>query len=70
MDYIFSILGPTGYLVVTVFLFIVAVLWFLIPFAIFGIKGLLKEMIAEQRLTNEMLQTLSRQNIPARSAQA
>ena len=34
---------------------VMLVLWFLIPFAIFGIKGLLKEMIFEQRRTNELL---------------
>jgi hypothetical protein len=30
-------------------------LWILVPFAIFGIKGLLREMLAEQKQTNEIL---------------
>lgn len=64
MDSIFSFLGPTGYLFLTVFLFIVAVLWFLIPFAIFGIKGLLKEIIYEQRRTNELLRNPGYVEIP------
>ena len=36
-----------------IFLFLVAVLWFLLPFAVFGIKPLLKELIGEMRRMNE-----------------
>ena len=32
-----------------------AVLWVLLPFAMFGIKPLLSTLIAEQRKTNELL---------------
>ncbi|MEK0265593.1 hypothetical protein QT383_04390 [Stenotrophomonas rhizophila] len=30
-------------------------LWIFVPFAIFGIKGLLREILAEQKRTNEIL---------------
>ena len=48
-------LGGGFGLVVIVFLFILAVLWFLLPFAIFGTKDKLTELIAESKKTNELL---------------
>ena len=36
--------------------FIIAVLWVLMPFAIFGTKPLMRELIAEQRRTNRLLE--------------
>lgn len=33
---------------------ILTVLWILVPFALFGIKPLLRELIAEQRRANEL----------------
>lgn len=42
-------------LVVIVFLFVLGVLWVLLPFAVFGIKDLAKTLIAEQRKTNDLL---------------
>ena len=45
----------------TLFAFILAVLWVLVPFAIFGIKGLLRDLISEQRKTQEMLAAIGRQ---------
>jgi hypothetical protein len=36
--------------------FIIAVLWVLMPFAIFGTKPLVRELIAEQRRTNRLLE--------------
>ena len=41
--------------ILLVFGFILSVLWILVPFAIFGIKGLLKQLIAEQRRANDLL---------------
>lgn len=38
------------------FLLTVAIFWFLVPFAIFGIKPLLQELIAQQKRTNELLE--------------
>jgi hypothetical protein len=34
---------------------VLAILWTLMPFAIFGTKDLLRELIREQRRTNEIL---------------
>ncbi len=46
-------------IVVVLFLFVLAVLWFLLPFAVFGIKGLAKSLIAEQQITNKLLSDLN-----------
>lgn len=56
MDHMFG--GVIG-LLVLVFLFVLAVLWFVLPFAIFGVKGLLRELIAEQRATKEAVLNLA-----------
>ncbi len=45
--------------VVVLFFFVLAVLWFLLPFAVFGIKGLAKSLIAEQQITNKLLSDLN-----------
>jgi len=45
-------------------LFVIAILWILIPFAIFGIKPLLRDMIREQKATQELLKTISQQVHP------
>ena len=37
-----------------IFGLILPVLWILVPFALFGIKPLLRELIAEQRRANEL----------------
>ncbi len=42
----------------TLFVLLLAILWILVPFAIFGIKPLLRDLIAGQRRTNEFLSTL------------
>ncbi len=34
---------------------VMAAIWLLVPFAVFGIKGLLREILAEQKKTNELL---------------
>ena len=47
----------TGVMVfVWVLAFIIAVLWVLMPFAIFGTKPILRELLAEQKRTNALLQ--------------
>jgi hypothetical protein len=48
-------------LVIFAFLCILAILWILVPFAVFGVKSLLHSLIAEQRRTNQMLEALSEQ---------
>jgi len=40
-----------------IFALILTVLWILVPFAVFGIKSLLRQLIAEQRRTNDLLTT-------------
>lgn len=46
------------YLIVVLFLFVLAILWFLLPFAIFGTKDKLSELITENKKTNEQLAAL------------
>ena len=46
--------GSLGGLVF-LFLFVLAVLWFLLPFAIFGTKDILKDLSRESEKTNELL---------------
>ena len=41
-------------LVGAIFALILTVLWILVPFALFGIKPLLRELITEQRRGNEL----------------
>jgi len=43
---------------IAIFLFALVVLWFLLPFAIFGTKDKLSELIAESIKTNEQLSAL------------
>ena len=47
---------------VWLFLFVLAVLWFILPFAIFGIKPKLDVVIVEMRVTNKLLKELTTQN--------
>lgn len=37
---------------------LIAVLWILMPFAVFGIKDLARTLIAEKRKTNKLLEQL------------
>ena len=41
------------------FMFVLAILWLLVPFAVFGIKGLLRQLLAEQRRTNQLLSQIA-----------
>lgn len=41
---------------------VLAVLWFFLPFAVFGIKALVMEAIGEARKANELLQKIAEQN--------
>jgi len=40
------------------FLFVLAILWFILPFAIFGTKGILRASLAEQRKQTKLLEIL------------
>jgi hypothetical protein len=35
---------------------LIAVLWVLLPFAVFGVKDLMRQLLAEQRKTNALLE--------------
>lgn len=48
--------GATIMLALMLFGILVAILWVLMPFAIFGTKDLLRTLIQEQKRTNELLQ--------------
>lgn len=48
------------------FAILILILWILVPFAIFGIKPLLRQLIAEQQRTNQLLfQVATGKPIPA-----
>jgi len=50
----------TGLGFITVmFLVTLAILWFLLPFAIFGTKDLLQQLIKETKETNQLLKKLN-----------
>lgn len=47
--------GGVVMLLLGLLVLLIAVLWILMPFAIFGTKDLLRELIREQKKTNEIL---------------
>lgn len=47
--------GGVVMLLLGLLVLLIAILWILMPFAIFGTKDLLRELIREQRKTNEIL---------------
>lgn len=51
-------------LVWMLFVALLAILWILVPFAIFGIKPLLRDLIREQKATQALLTTISQQVYP------
>ena len=53
-----ELLGGGFGLVIVLFLLVLSILWFLLPFAIFGTKDKLSELIAETKKTNEQLSAL------------
>jgi ABC-type sulfate transport system permease component len=55
-------LGIYGLL--TIFGIILAVVWIILPFAIFGTKPLLHKLLVEQRETNRLLAILSKKSAP------
>lgn len=59
-----EILGGGFGVIVMLFLFVLAVLWFVLPFAIFGTKDKLSELIHESQQTNKQLAAL-REDIAA-----
>ena len=53
-----ELLGSGFGVAIVLFLFVLAILWFLLPFAIFGTKDKLGELIAESKKTNEQINAL------------
>lgn len=51
-------LGAFG-VIIFLFLCVLAILWFLLPFAIFGTKDLLEKLIAENVKTRESIDKLT-----------
>ena len=47
MNSIIELIGPIGIIIASIFFIVWAVLWFLLPFAIFGIKPRLDRIIEE-----------------------
>lgn len=45
-------------LIFVIFFIVLGVLWVLMPFAIFGTKDLLQDLIVEQKRTNTLLQRM------------
>lgn len=48
-------LGTTTILILFIFGIVLAIVWILLPFAVFGMKPLLKQLLDEQRKTNALL---------------
>jgi ribosomal protein L37E len=51
--------GGALYLIGMIFLAVLAVLWFLLPFAVFGIQPKIVKVLAEMARTNELLTEIS-----------
>ena len=62
-----DLLGGGFGLIVILFLFVLALLWFLLPFAIFGTKDKLAEIIAESKRTNVELARIASELASARA---
>ncbi len=48
-----------------IFALILTILWILVPFALFGIKPLLRELVTEQRRANELAARIAAAPAPA-----
>jgi len=55
------------YVVGAAFLIVLGVLWFFLPFAIFGIKDKLSELIEESKTTNKQLSELQSEIVTLKS---
>jgi hypothetical protein len=56
-DYATSMIAVIGFFFF-ILLIIFILLWVILPFSIFGMKGLVREVIEEQQKTNKLLKTL------------
>lgn len=62
-----QIVGSTGVMIFLIFVVLLAILWFILPFAIFGTKPILREKLAVDR---EMLAELKAVRALLETAQA
>ena len=53
-----------GQILFFIFATVLSVVWILVPFAIFGVRSLMRELLAEQRRTNELLTHIGGYRIP------
>lgn len=51
-------MGATMMALLILLAVVVAILWIFMPFAVFGIKDLAKQLIQQQRETNQLLQKI------------
>jgi hypothetical protein len=56
--------GSSLVLILVLFGLLLAVVWIILPFAIFGTKPLLTELIRQQRMTNDLLVDIRDQRKP------
>ncbi len=61
-----ELLGGGAGVAILLFLTVLAILWFLLPFAIFGTKDKLAELISETKRTNDELKALREEVIVLR----
>ena len=47
-------LGPIAILAIVVFLIVLTIAWIILPFALFGIKPILREILDELRNSNDV----------------
>ena len=52
-----AMMGAFGLLFLILF-FILVLIWIALPFSVFGVKDLLREIVEEQKKTNELLKDL------------
>ena len=55
-----GMVGPVLATIVIVFAILLAIAWVVLPFAVIGTKRLLRELIAETRRTNALLESAAR----------
>ncbi len=61
-----AMMGALG-LLFLLLLFILVLIWIALPFSVFGIKDLLREIVEEQKKTNELLKNLLKEKSGVKS---
>lgn len=47
--------GGIGMMIIMIFVVVLAILWFILPFAVFGLKSRMDRILTEIRQTNDLL---------------